>query len=72
MSNHEAIISATRTNAELFRLKDRIGTVEPGKDADLILVEGRPLDDISILAQPDKVVMVIKGGRIMKDLDNRA
>jgi len=34
---HEASPSATRTNAELFGLADEIGTVEPGKRADLIL-----------------------------------
>lgn len=38
----QAILTATRTNAELFGLADRIGTVEEGKEADLILVAGDP------------------------------
>ena len=72
MGNRAAILSATRTNAELFRLSHRIGTVEPGKDADLILVDGNPLEQIEVLAQPEKVVMVIKGGAVVKDLEGRA
>ena len=42
-------MSATRTNAALFRMEDRIGTVEEGKDADLILVDGDPLADVGVL-----------------------
>jgi len=65
---YPAIISATRTNAALFRLEDRIGTVEEGKDADLILVEGQPLDDVAVLARPESIPVVIKGGDVVKDL----
>ena len=42
----EVLQSATRVNAELLRLDHRIGTVEPGKEADLIAVAGNPLDDL--------------------------
>jgi len=68
---HEAIVSATRTNAELFGLADRIGTVETGKDADLILVEGEPLDDVGLVADPACVPVVIKAGAIAKDSGGR-
>jgi len=68
----QAIISATRTNARLFRLEDRIGTVEAGKDADLILVAGEPLDDVGLLAEPTCIPVVIKGGEIVKDAEGRA
>ena len=71
MNPAEAIATATTGNAELFYLQDRIGTVEVGKDADLILVEGRPLDEIEILADPDRIVGVIKGGRVYKDTQGR-
>ena len=67
-----AIVSATRTNAELFRLEDRIGTVEVGKDADLILVTGEPLDRIERLADPDCIPLVVQAGRIVKDAEGRA
>ncbi len=71
MSPAEAIATATTANAELFNMGDRIGTVEVGKDADLILVEGQPLDEIEVLADPDRIVAVIKGGRIYKDTQGR-
>ena len=71
MSPAEAIATATTANAELFYMEDRIGTVEVGKDADLILVEGRPLDEIAVLAEPDRIVAVIKGGRVYKDTQRR-
>jgi imidazolonepropionase-like amidohydrolase len=69
---HDAIISATRTNAELFGLAERIGTVEASKDADLILVEGEPLDDVGLLADPDCIPVVIKAGKVVKDAASRA
>ena len=68
---HDAIISATRTNAELFGLADEIGTVEEGKRADLVLVKGQPLDDIGSLAEPDNVVVVLQGGAVVKDSEGR-
>ena len=44
--NHAAIMSATREAAIMNRLDDRIGTVEVGKEADVIVVDGNPLDDL--------------------------
>jgi len=63
-----AIVSATATNAKLFRLDARIGTVEEGKQADLIAVAGNPLDDIALLESADNVRVVVKDGRIVKRL----
>ncbi len=63
-----AIVSATRTNAELFRLQDRIGTLAEGKDADLILVAGDPLADIALLADARNIPLVVKSGAIVKDI----
>ena len=68
---HGAIISATRTNAELFMLEDEIGTAEVGKRADLVLVKGQPLDDIELMAEPEHVVTVLQGGRVVKDSEGR-
>ncbi len=62
-----AIVSATKTNAELFRMDERIGTVEEGKDADLILVNGDPLTDIGVLVQSANIPLVVKGGAVVKD-----
>jgi imidazolonepropionase-like amidohydrolase len=68
---HRAIISATRTNAELFNLADRIGSVELGKEADLILLRGEPLDDVELFRDPANVRVVLQRGAVVKDSDGR-
>jgi imidazolonepropionase-like amidohydrolase len=61
---HGAIIAATRNAAELCRVEDRLGTVEPGKLADLIVVAGDPLEDIHHLR---RLLLVIKDGQVVVD-----
>ncbi len=39
------------------------GTVEPGKAADLLIADGDPLADVTLLAAPDRIAGVMKGGR---------
>jgi imidazolonepropionase-like amidohydrolase len=64
----DAIVSATRTNAEILGLGDRIGTVEAGKIADLIVVDGDPLEDVGLLERGrERVLMVLRDGRVVKD-----
>jgi len=59
----ELIRSATSTAAALFRLSDEIGTVQPGKRADLLVVDGDPLADIGVLQDPDRFLkLVVKDG----------
>jgi imidazolonepropionase-like amidohydrolase len=55
-----ALRAATRDAAACCRLESSVGTLEPGKHADLITVRGNPLADISALEQ---VALVMKGGR---------
>ncbi len=62
-----AIVSATATNARILRAADRLGTVEPGKLADLIAVSGDPLAEPELFDDPDRVVLVVKGGKVVKD-----
>jgi imidazolonepropionase-like amidohydrolase len=60
------IRSATRVNAELMNLTGQIGTIAPGAFADLIGVTGDPLQDLSVLAEPEKhLKLVIRGGEIV-------
>ena len=59
----EAIRSATVRASELLRMERDIGTIEPGKFADVIAVEGNPLDDIAALTQ---VAFVMKAGQVYK------
>jgi len=61
----EAIVTATRRSAELLGLADRIGTIEPGKEADLVMVDANPLADIANLTRPGAVALVVKGGRLV-------
>jgi imidazolonepropionase-like amidohydrolase len=53
-------------------MADVIGTVEEGKQADLIVVDGDPLGDISVLADAARIRAVVKEGELVKDLDGRA
>ena len=49
MSNMEAIVSATRDAARSCWIADQVGTLEPAKQADVLVVEGNPLEDLSNL-----------------------
>ena len=65
ISEMDALIAATRNCADLCRVLDKLGTVEEGKLADLVVVSENPLDNISNIR---KVKMVFKDG-ISVDLD---
>jgi len=61
----EAIASATSMAAEALGMSDRIGAIAPGKEADIIAVDGDPLKDITAVR---RVVFVMKGGRVYKNV----
>jgi imidazolonepropionase-like amidohydrolase len=63
----DAIISATKINAEILGLDKNIGTIEPGKIADLIVVDKNPLDNIEILQEPNNIKLVMLDGCIKKN-----
>jgi imidazolonepropionase-like amidohydrolase len=72
----EALTMATSTNAELLTLSSlrnpypgKLGVVEEGALADLLLVDGNPLDNIRLIADPAKnFVVIMKGGKVYKNL----
>lgn len=64
MSNMEAIEAATVNAADLLGLSAEIGTLEPGKSADLIAVKGDPLKDVKVLKQVD---FVMARGKVAKE-----
>ncbi len=63
MTPMQAIETSTRRAAECMRMQDEIGTLEPGKEADLLVVDGDPLQDIKVVSQLDRLALVVKGGR---------
>jgi imidazolonepropionase-like amidohydrolase len=76
-SNVEALRMLTSGNAELFRLagerdpyrQAKFGVVAEGAWADLLLVNGNPLDDLSLLADPDKhLSVIVKNGVVVKNI----
>ena len=64
MEPMQAIKSATMENAKLLRIEDKLGSIEVGKIADIIAVEGNPLSDISVM---QNVVFVMKEGKVYKN-----
>jgi imidazolonepropionase-like amidohydrolase len=60
----EVITCATKTGAEIMGCGDQFGTLEPGKLADVLVVDGDPLRDISVLTERGKFLAVMQGGVI--------
>lgn len=68
MSTEEALLSATRVAAEVVQRSHQLGTLEAGKLADVIVVKGNPLEDITALQKPEEnILLVIQGGKIVVD-----
>ncbi|MQA17581.1 MAG: amidohydrolase family protein, partial [Pseudonocardiaceae bacterium] len=63
MTPMEAIIAATRNGAFAMRLEGELGTLEPGRIADVLVLDGDPLADVRILQERERIVEVIKEGR---------
>lgn len=64
----QALICATRESARALRLEGKVGTLEPGRIADVILVRGDPLADVTLLGKPGAIARVFVGGRSL-DID---
>jgi imidazolonepropionase-like amidohydrolase len=66
MSPMQAIVAATRAAAECLE-RPELGTLEPGKAADVVVVDGDPIEDIEVLGRADRVHLVMKEGVVHKD-----
>ena len=64
----EALVAATKTNAEILDMDDRLGTLQPGKLADVLVVDGKPDENLDDLAKVNIVIRdgfrVVEGGRL--------
>ena len=70
-SNAEALQSATSLGGEAMDNNGSLGTLEEGKLADLVIIDGNPLEDITVLQDHKKIKAVIKDGRIYQGLTNK-
>jgi imidazolonepropionase-like amidohydrolase len=62
----DALVAATKLGAEAMRMQDKIGTLQAGKLADLLVVDGNPLENISILEDRRNITHVMKGGEFFR------
>jgi imidazolonepropionase-like amidohydrolase len=63
----QALVAGTGDAARAIGLADRLGTLEPRMLADIVCVDGNPLDDIRILQNRDKLMLIVKDGKIHKN-----
>lgn len=63
MTPMDAIVAATRNGAFAMRMEGEVGTLEPGRLADVLVVDGDPLADITVLQDRERLVEVIKEGK---------
>lgn len=57
----EAISCCTKMGSDVMGLGDRIGTLERSKIADIMVVDGNPLEDVMVLAPKENIRLVMKG-----------
>lgn len=65
MSPEQALLAATKVNSEIADRAHLIGTLEAGKLADVLIIEGNPLDDIKVLRNKQNIKLVIKDGNVV-------
>ena len=69
-SNRDVLVSATATNAEILNREDDLGLIVVGAKADVLLVGGDPVTNLSLLANPDEnLLLIMKDGEIYKNME---
>ena len=64
LSPMDAIVAGTRNTADALSILDRVGTIESGKDADLLIVGKNPLNDINVLQNQENIDLVMTHGKV--------
>ena len=72
MTPTEALLSATAWGAPMMRMADQIGHIKEGYLADILLIDGDPLADITILQRRERILAVMKGGEFFRAPELRA
>ncbi len=68
LSPEEILLSATATNAALLNREEELGRIAAGALADLIAVDGNPLENLDCLSgQGERIPVIVKGGRVARD-----
>jgi imidazolonepropionase-like amidohydrolase len=68
MSAVEVLRSATHVNAEMMGQTGKLGVIAPGAHADLVLVKGNPLEDLTLLQQQGRhLPLIMKAGILVKN-----
>jgi imidazolonepropionase-like amidohydrolase len=68
MAPMQAIVASTKVAAECAHIQSEVGTLEPGKLADLLIIDGDPLADITILQRKEKLALIMQRGRPHKNV----
>jgi imidazolonepropionase-like amidohydrolase len=63
----QAMVAGTGTAAKILGLDDQIGTISEGKMADLVMVDGNPLDNIDLLLDPENICLIMQNGKLIKN-----
>jgi imidazolonepropionase-like amidohydrolase len=67
-SNADVLRAATIINAEIVQQAGKLGVLAPGAFADLLLVDGNPLDDLAVLTgQGERLALIMRGGTVCKN-----
>ena len=69
MTPMQALVAATATPARLLGLEHDLGTLQPGKIADVVAVAGDPLEDIALVSRAQSIRVVVKDGIVVRRLD---
>jgi len=67
MSPMDVLVASTSRAAQCLELEKDLGTLEPGKIADILVIDGDPLDDITILEERSRLRLIMKEGGIVKN-----